>query len=72
MFESSIVRMVSVIVVMLVVGFGWYKITASRLKRRGVEESQAITQAKSQARTASVVAAFLYMVAMVSIAGLFL
>ena len=72
MFESSIVRMVSVIVVMLVIGFGWYKVSVSRLKRKGVEESQANIQAKSQARTASVVAAFLYMVAMVSVAGLFL
>lgn len=72
MFESSIIRFISVLVVMLVVGFGWYAIDSSRLRKKGVEESEAKAQAKLQARKSSVIAAFLYMVAMVSIAGLFM
>ena len=72
MFESSVIRFISVLAVMLVVGLGWFRIGTSRLKRAGTEESRARSQAAIQAKKYSVIAAFLYMVAMVSIAGLFL
>lgn len=70
--ESSIIRLLSVVAVMLVVGYGWFPISFSRLKKKGVDEPAAKKQAKLAASKYSVVAAFLYMVAMVSVAGLFL
>lgn len=72
MFESSILRFISVLLVMAVVGFGWYPIGLSRLRKKGLEESKAKSQAQLEARKYSVVGAFLYMVAMVSVVGLFL
>ena len=70
--ESSIIRFLSVMAVMLVVGFGWFQIGLARLKKQGVDESAARTQAKQEAKKYSIIAAFLYMVAMVSVAGLFI
>jgi amino acid transporter len=70
--ESSIIRLISVVAVMLIVGYIWFPIGLSRLKKKGVEESAARKQAKLEARKYSIIAAFLYMVAMVSVAGLFL
>ena len=69
--ESSIIRLLSVVAVMLVVGFGWFQFGFSRLKQKGVEEAAAKKQATQEAKKYSVIAAFLYMVAMVSVAGLF-
>ena len=57
---------------MLVVGFGWFRIGSARLKRKGVEEAAARSQAIQAARKYSLIAALLYMVSMVSIAGLFM
>ncbi len=70
--ESSIIRAISVIAVMLVVGFGWFPIALSRLKKKGVEEAAARSQAKLQAKKFSMMAAFLYMVFMLSLVRLFL
>jgi len=70
--ENSIIRMVSVIAVMLIVGFISFPLGLSRLKKQGVEESAARKQAKLQAKKHSVVAGFLYMVFMVSLVSLFL
>ena len=72
MFESWIVRLISVLVVMTAVGLGWYQVRFSRLKNRGVEESEARSKASVQAKTSALVVTFLYMVAMVSVAGLFM
>lgn len=72
MFDSSVVRFLSLLVVMLVVGFGRYGVASARLRKRGVEESAAKSQAKLTAKKYSLIAAFLYMVAMVSVAGLFI
>ena len=58
--------------VMLIVGYGWMPIGLARLKKKGVEESAARTQVKQEAKKYSIIAAFLYMVAMVSVAGLFI
>ncbi len=69
---NSVVRMTSVILVMLVVWFISWQIGAARRRKQGVEASAATTQARQAARKHSVIAAFLYMVAMVSVAGLFL
>ncbi len=71
MLGSSLVRSLFVIGVMLVVGFGWYPIGLARLKKNGVAEPAAKKQAKLAAKKYSIIAAFLYMVAMVSVAGLF-
>jgi hypothetical protein len=67
--ENSIIRMLSVIAVMLVVGFGWFPIGLSRLKKKGIDEPAARKQAKLAATKYSVIAAFLYMVAMLSVLG---
>lgn len=70
--ESSIIRLLSVVAVMVVVGFGWFQIGSSRLRKKGIEEAAARKQASQEAKKYSVIAAFLYMVSMVSVAGLFL
>ena len=72
MAMSSILRLISVLVVMLVVGLGWFGIGSWRLKRKGVEQAEASSQASKEAKKYSLIAAFLYMVAMVSVAGLFM
>lgn len=69
--ESPIIRFISVLVVMLVFGLGWYGIALAHLKRAGIEESAAESKAAEQAKRSSLVAVFLYMVFMLSIAGLF-
>ncbi len=69
---NSLIRGTSVIVVMVIVGFAWSKIGAARLQKQGVEAAAAKTQAGQTARKASLIAAFLYMVAMVSVAGFFM
>ena len=70
--ESSIIRGITVIVVMLIVGFGWFPIGLSRLKKKGVEEAAARSQAKLEAKKFSMIAAFLYMLFMISLVRLFL
>ena len=69
---DSLLRIASVLVVILVVGLVWYRISLSRLTRAGTEESKDRPKAAQQAKKYSLVAAFLYMVAMVSVAGLFM
>ena len=70
--ESSLIRFLSVLVVMLAVGFGWFPIGLSRLKGKGVEEVAARNQAKLEAKKYSMMAAFVYMVFMLSLVRLFL
>ncbi|TVQ22847.1 MAG: hypothetical protein EA383_15005 [Spirochaetaceae bacterium] len=72
MLENSLIRFIILLVVMLVVGFGWYKIAFIRLCKKGEDEAAARKEASLQARKYSLIAGFLYMVAMVSVAGLFL
>lgn len=66
------IRLASVLTVMLVFGFGWYWMALAMLKRMGLEQSAARSKAAGQARQCSIIAAFLYMVAMVSVAGQFM
>ncbi len=70
--ENTIIRILSVLLVMGVVGFVSFPLMVSRLKKKGVEEAAARKQAMLRAKTHSVVAAFLYMVFMVSLVSLFL
>lgn len=70
MFDNSLIRFLSLLLVMVVVGFAGYGIRYSRLRKRGVEDPAAKSQAKQSAKKYSLIAAFLYMVAMVSVAGL--
>ncbi len=69
---NSVLRLISVLMVMLVVGLIGFRISSSRLKKKGIEPEKAVPQAKLQAKKYSLIAAFLYMVAMVSVAGLFM
>lgn len=69
---NSVLRLISVLVVMAVVGLLAYTIGVAGLRKRGAEESAARSRAREQAKRYSLIAAFLYMVAMVSVAGLFL
>lgn len=71
-FESSIWRLISVIVVILVIMYAWYPIALSRMLKKGIEEKKAKEQAKIQARKYSLIGVFLYMVFMVSLVGLFI
>lgn len=72
MFDSSIVRIVVVLLVMLVVGVGRYGIGYAGLRKRGEQTPAANKQLRQSAKKYSLIAAFLYMVAMVSVAGLFM
>ena len=71
-FESSIWRFFSVIILLLVIMYGWYPIALSRMKKKGLDEKKAKAEATLQARKYSIIGIFLYMVAMVSVAGLFI
>ncbi len=72
MFESSIVRIVVVLLLMLLVGFGRYGIGYAGLRKRVDESPAAKKQLRQSAKKYSLITAFLYMVAMVSVAGLFM
>ncbi len=72
MFDNSFVRFLSVAVVMFAVGYIRYGVGLARLKREGEVEEKARTAMATTAKKWSLVAAFLYMVGMVSVAGLFL
>ena len=72
MTENSIVRMITVLAVMIVVGFVSFPIQVSRLKKAGTEDAAARKQASLQAKKHSVIAGFLYMVFMVSLVQVFL
>lgn len=78
MLESSIVRILTVLVVMLVVGLIRYGIGYPRLPKAGEDEASGKARAKERkqlvyvSRKYAVVSAFVYMVAMVSVAGFFL
>ena len=70
--ENSILRAVSVIAIMLLTGFTWLPVRLAWLKKRGMEKHSAKKQAALEAKKASIVAAFLYVVFMVSLVQLFL
>ena len=70
--DNSILRAVSVIAMMLLAGFTWLPVRLAWLQKKGMEKDSAQKQAGLEARKASVVAAFLYMVFMVSLVRLFL
>jgi hypothetical protein len=72
MFDSSLIRFISLMLVMAVVGFGWYVIDLSRFQKKGIEKAEAVSQAAKRAKKSALIAAFLYMVSMVSVAGLFM
>ncbi len=72
MTENSIIRGLSVIIVMLIFGFGWYAMALSRLKHAGVEASAAKSKASGQAKYVSLIAVFIYLISMVSIIRLFM
>ena len=69
---NSLIRAISVIAVMVIVGFAWSRIGTARLRKRGMEEAAIKAEVSREARKYSLIAAFIYMVAMVSIAGLFM
>lgn len=67
------------LIIMSMRWWGWqtpgvYKFTegTARLRQQGVEEAEAVSRVRKAARKFSLIAAFLYMVAMVSVAGLFM
>lgn len=72
MLDSSLFRFLSLLLVMLVVGFIRYGIGSARLRKDGTEDQSAKSKIAQSAKKYSLVAAFLYMVAMVSVAGLFM
>ena len=69
--ENSIVRFVSVIAVMLIFGFGWYGISLSRFKKQGMDEAAAKQKAGLQARLCAILAVFIFLLSMISIASIF-
>ncbi len=69
--ESSVIRFISVLVVMLIAALIGYGFTLLRLGRKGVDPQEARSVAKRQARWFALIGVFLYLLSMVSIASLF-
>ncbi len=72
MFDNSIVRIISVLLVMLIVGLIRYAIGLSGLRSREDADGKAKAQLIQSAKKTAVIGAFVYMVAMVSVVGLFM
>ncbi len=72
MFESSILRILSVLLVMLVVGFVRYGLGIGKLRKSESPDEKAKAKLVLSAKKTAVIAAFFYMVAMVSVVGLFI
>lgn len=71
-FDSSIVRILSVLLVMLLIGSVRYGIGYARLRRSESLDKASKSALMKGAQKTSLIGAFLYMVAMVSVAGLFI
>ena len=65
------IRFLSVVAVIIAVGYPWFWIKRARLRKQGVEEAQARSQASLDARKVSLITGFIYMVSMVSVVRLF-
>ncbi len=57
---------------MLIAGLIRYGFGVARLRKAETEDKTALSQLEKSAKTTALVTAFLYMVAMVSVAGLFI
>ncbi len=69
MSEFAVFRVLSLAVVMVVVGLVWFKVGTGRLKKEGVDESQARSRAKKQAVKYSIILGAFYMV--LTLTGIF-
>ena len=69
--ENSIIRFISVLVVMLITSVIGYGFTLLRLKGKGLEPAEVQTRASVQARYFAILGVFLYLVGMVSVASFF-
>ena len=72
MFDNTIVRIISLAVVMVVVGLARFWVGTARLRKQGEVADADEKKESISARKWSLVAGFFYMVFMVSLAGLFL
>jgi hypothetical protein len=74
MTESLIshgIRILSVVAVIVTIGYPWFWIKRAWLRKQGLEEADARSRSSLSARKASLITAFIYMVGMVSVARLF-
>lgn len=69
--ENSIIRFISVLVVMAVAALIGYGVALLRHQGKGTEKQAVRMQAKAQARWFALIGVFLYLLGMVSIASLF-
>ena len=69
--ENSIIRLISVLVVMLISSLIGYGFAPLRLKGKGWDPAEIQTKAKVQARYFALFGVFIYLVGMVSVASLF-
>ena len=70
MTEESLFRIISLAILMIVIGVGWYKIKLKKLKNDESEENKIKQQAKKEGIQFSVVLGVIYMVVILGISGL--
>ncbi len=69
--ENSMIRFISVLVVLGISGLIGYIFTKLRLRGKGLDAAEVQTKATTQARYFALLGVFIYLVGMVSIASLF-
>ena len=71
MTEESLFRIISLALIMIVTGLGWYKIKLNKFKKDESEEKKIKQQAKKEGIKYAVVIGVIYMVIVLGISGLF-
>ncbi len=69
--ENSMIRFISVMLVMALSSLIGYGVTKLRLRDKGLDGAEVQARAKTQARYFAVLGVFIYLVGMVSIASFF-
>jgi len=69
--ENSIIRFISVMIVMAISSLIGYVFTKLRLRGQDLDAAEVQTRAKTQARYFALLGVFIYLVGMVSIASFF-
>lgn len=69
--ENSLIRFISVMIVLAVSGLVGYVQAKLRLRGKGLDDAEVQTKAQTQARYFALLGVFIYLVGMVSIASFF-
>ncbi|ADQ14258.1 hypothetical protein [Halanaerobium hydrogeniformans] len=69
MIEDSLFRIISLAILMIVTGIGWYKIKLEKLKNEKEDHKKIKEEAKNEGIKFSVVLGVIYMVVILGISG---